>query len=91
MIIKTTSSIYEINLENKIIRRLMGVNAPTSRQEKDGEWKPFLDIFIPDVGQSFLIVWEYVEQEGRRTVFKTTMSSPIKEIIANPVVKDSYF
>ena len=42
MIYKTeTGSLYQVDEENKRVRRIEGVKAPTPRQGKDGEWKEY--------------------------------------------------
>ena len=75
MIVRTSSgSIYEIDEDNKCIRRLTGSIAPTPRQGEDNQWKPFDQIIFVD--DQMVIVWEYVDG-----LAKTTVSSPILEVI----------
>ena len=57
MIFRTQSgSTYEIELENKRIRRLDGKKAATSRQGKDGEWKTY-DTLIPETPTVGMCLW----------------------------------
>lgn len=39
--ITTRNSTYEVDRENKRVRRVAGVNAPTAYQGEDGEWQSF--------------------------------------------------
>lgn len=60
MIIRTRNSIYEIDFDNKRVRRLTGTAAPTPRQKADGEYRDYLSIAPnpPIVGESLLIIWD---------------------------------
>jgi hypothetical protein len=58
MIFYTESqSAYEVDLQNKRVRRLRGAADPTPRQGKDGEWKEYTDISPIVVGLSVAIFW----------------------------------
>jgi hypothetical protein len=54
-----SGSVYEINTDSKKIRRLKGTEDPTPRQGKDGEWRPYADIFPNpiQVGKGVVIAW----------------------------------
>lgn len=54
--ITETGSVYEVDSDNKRIRRLNGNSDPTIRQGKDGEWKSFESIEI-SVNESAVIFW----------------------------------
>ena len=78
MIIKTQSgSTYQLDQENKRVRRLHGTQAPTSFQRQDGEYREYIEIAGLEVGKSFVIVWK-----GREDGFvqPATITSPIVEI-----------
>ncbi len=76
-VLTETGSIYQIDHANKLIRRLEGKNAPTTRVGKDGEWKPFEAIESSFYGDSGLsIVWRIDETE-EGPVKRTTQTSPV--------------
>jgi hypothetical protein len=86
-----SNSLYEINQKTKQIRRLVGLNNPTPRMGADGNWKDYQSISEIIIGQSLIIVWETLLEDGRST-YRTTMTSPIKSIQylddANEYLKD---
>jgi hypothetical protein len=58
MIFKTiTGSVYEIDNENKQLRRVNGLEDPTPRVGLDGVWKPFVEVTTPVVGKPVTILW----------------------------------
>jgi hypothetical protein len=76
MIVKTkTGSVYEIDEQNKRVRRMQGVIDPTPRQGKDGEWKEYKTVAVvgqpPAVG--FFFDWTGLGNG--------TLTSPIVELI----------
>jgi hypothetical protein len=52
--VETKNSVYEIDTDAKQIRRVNGVNPPTSSQEADLLWKPYTWLIGPELGQSML-------------------------------------
>lgn len=46
----TNNSTYEVNQEQKLFRRLAGVNAPRGSQPLDGDWEPYEEIAGLEVG-----------------------------------------
>jgi len=52
-----SGSVYEVDCEDKKIRRLNGIKSPTARQGKDGEWKNYSDLLLTK-GASCIIVWD---------------------------------
>lgn len=62
MIVKTEFSAYEIDLVNKQVRRLSGVNSPTARQGEDGEWRHYYNIDLVD--NTLMFIWD---DQGRAT------------------------
>jgi hypothetical protein len=80
MIVKTqTGSLYEIDEDNKQVRRLHGTKQATKLQG-DNEWKKYAFIADAEVGQSLLIIWA---DKAEGYAVPTTITSPITEI--NPV------
>ena len=69
-----SGSVYELDRENKCIRRLTGIANPTPRQGKNGEYRTYLYIHpeLPELNESLLITW-YIE-DG---IHKCTETSPI--------------
>lgn len=41
-----SGSLYEVDESKKLVRRLFGTKAATSRQGNDGEWRSYSDIFL---------------------------------------------
>jgi len=52
-----SGSLYEVDTENKKIRRLNGKKDPTPRQGKDGEWRGYLGELSVTIGQPVWIIW----------------------------------
>lgn len=57
-----TGSLYEVDFDKKMIRRLAGLFPAQPRQGEDGVWKAYLDIEGPIVGQGCLIMWPLTER-----------------------------
>lgn len=53
--VRTQNSTYEINDDDKLIRRIRGVAEPTKRQGEDGQWQSFTSITPYEDG--LLINW----------------------------------
>lgn len=51
-----SGSTYEVDKDNKQVRRLNGKNDPTPRQGQDGQWRKYADISVV-VGDSAMIFW----------------------------------
>lgn len=62
MIFNTNRSQYEIDLEQKLIRRISGIRPPTKRQGQDGVWQPYLDASMVSIGSPVYV--ELREHEG---------------------------
>jgi hypothetical protein len=45
-LIKTQNSMYELDVENKQVRRLIGTKEPTYNQGNDGEYKQYSEIVL---------------------------------------------
>lgn len=54
-----SGSVYEVNTDSKKVRRLQGMNDPTPRMGKEGEWRPYFSLLPdpPEVGSQVVIVW----------------------------------
>jgi len=77
MLFRTESgSSYEVSLKEKKIRRLSGINDPTSRQGSDGEWKEYFSISNPVIGKGLWIAWK-IENSHLGKIAKSTITSPI--------------
>ena len=84
MIVRTeTGSVYEINHEEKLIRRQSGEGPPTDRME--GGWRPFEDIFAGQLGMPLVIVWgddvAALDPDAPPPIAKTTITSRVVEIV----------
>lgn len=81
MIFQTVSgSLYELDRSNNRIRRLIGINNPTDRQGKDGEWKQYSTVSAIKVGIPVVIVWEMYEHDKDLVQYKTTVTSNVVDI-----------
>jgi len=76
-----TGSLYEIDCDQKLIRRLSGKVGPSSRQGADGEWKKYSHTFPiePVVGSGIMIIWED-DQSISKNCFPATLTSVIVSI-----------
>lgn len=75
-VLTQTKSVYEIDADNKRIRRLQGVKDATARQGKDGDWRTYRDI-SPRADGGLIIVWAVVNNDDGEIVFQTTQTSPV--------------
>lgn len=53
-----SGSVYEVDLEQKRCRRLIGTKNPQPRQGPDGQWKSFEAILGPEVGENCIFFWD---------------------------------
>lgn len=78
-----TGSLYEVNYDEKKIRRVTGTHDPTNHQGKDGEWKDFLEV---NTDYGYLeVIWRIEKADGGFIV-RRTVSSNIVSMVKN--VKD---
>lgn len=76
MKIKTESgSIYELDLLEKRFRRVSGEGSPTLRLGSDGEWRNYLAVTFPRVGDRVWVTWGHTEHASQ-----CTTTSPVAEI-----------
>lgn len=57
LFIRTLHSLYELDEDNKLIRRLEGKNPPTPRFADDGDWKDYERIDGAGTGHRTLVHW----------------------------------
>lgn len=69
-----TGSSYEVDTNEKRIRRVMGTHAPTPRQGNDKEWKSYHWISDIELRKPVLIAWD---AEGKAT--ETSLVTIISE------------
>lgn len=75
-----TGSVYEVDRQAKLVRRLSGRGNPTQRVGTDGEWKPYANLaFEPQVGSRLWIVWSY--GDGADGSDRCTVTSTVTEIV----------
>jgi hypothetical protein len=92
--ITVSGSVYEVDSDNKRLRRLTGRTDPTPRLGKDGEWRKYAEMFPSPIekGKQVLITWgedvallpDTVVDEGEHPL-KITMTSPVVEVFDVPV------
>jgi len=65
--ITESGSVYEVNEEEKLIRRISGNRKPTERQGEDGEWKKYHALIRlgDDIEYSVYILWD---NQGHGTI-----------------------
>lgn len=68
-----SGSIYQVDEENKRIRRITGKTPPHRTFAPDGKWKPFEEITFIEVGLSACIKWP-------EAVGGSTITSVVREI-----------
>lgn len=77
-----SGSVYELDQDNKRIRRLSGVKDPTPRQGADGQWKTYVHLKTePEPGNDLYICWSVGDGEGGSD--RCTVTSRIEEILPN--------
>lgn len=69
----TRNSVYEVDDQNLLVRRLEGVSDPTANVVKDGLWQPYLR--VDDLGASGLAI-EWADSTKHTT--HTLTSSVLK-------------
>ena len=95
-LVKTENSMYELDVENKQIRRLTGSRPPTFSQGEDGEYKTYLEILH---GPANCVPWfmeptahsDIIDESAVGSILvifwpdsnKYTHTSKIKEVINN--------
>lgn len=78
-----SGSVYEVNEEEKQIRRLSGLNKPSESQGEDGEWKEYEILCSSSFGllkeeEPAVIVWGFDKlSDNGSGILKTTVTSPI--------------
>ena len=72
----TENSLYEVDVGNKLIRRVSGKYDPTPRQGADGGWKHYVELNNLHKGQCALIVWNILEDGTKQA----TLTSEITQI-----------
>lgn len=70
-VISTANSVYQVDEDNRLIRRVLGVNQPTPRQGDDGQWKEYKSIGLG--GDGLLIIWEYNPDGSARCTWTSTV------------------
>ncbi len=76
--VRTASgSIYEIDEDNRRIRRLHGNSDPTPRQGADGEYKVYKEIMIA-ANKAMIIVWETTSNNDGDLICRTTATSAVE-------------
>lgn len=82
-----SGSAYEMDTENKCVRRLNGGADPTPRQGKDGEWRAYESTSGARVGEQVLIIWDHrttpLLSGSPVGAAPATVTSPVKEILSN--------
>lgn len=86
-----SGSVYEVDTTKKQIRRLNGVGDPSPRMGKDGQWRPYREVYGGEVGKSLTIIWgmntellpgtrDEIANEGGGFAIPTTVTSPVVSV-----------
>jgi hypothetical protein len=75
VIFRTENSVYEIDQEQKLVRRLAGLNEPRGHMAADLEWTEYVSLYLV-VGRQAYIHW---------TDGKTRVTSPVRDIFGQLV------
>ena len=86
VVFRTENSAYEVDQEQKLFRRLAGVNSPTNAQYPDGEWQSYDRIELR-LNEPALIYYKPDSNWGKRTsivrdIQGTLVGEPAREVIA---------
>lgn len=73
--ITVSGSLYEVNLDTKQVRRLIGIKDPTPRQGEDGNWREYKEITPITTGHPVVFIWNFLIDRA-----ESTMTSIVKEI-----------
>lgn len=63
MIVETQNSIYEIDEQDRQVRRLEGFTVPTARFGANGAWRPYAHLSPLEVGKRMVITWPATGEE----------------------------
>jgi hypothetical protein len=77
-----TGSVYELDLAGRRVRRLNGTLGTSERAGHSGEWRSFLEITDPQVGESMMIAWRYNTETD---ILETTLTSLVVEVTLEPL------
>ena len=72
--ILTENSMYEVDRDNGLVRRVLGMNPTTEYIGTEGVWRPYHSAEI--VGDLLVIIWGYNPDKG---ALETTITSPVQE------------
>lgn len=76
--ITESGSVYEVDHDNKRVRRLSGVKDPTPRQGKDGEWKTYVELNTELFPGCLFFIWEH-PGKGTRTSPVVGMNKDVQD------------
>lgn len=78
-----SGSVYEVDILERRVRRLTGLNAPTPRVGKDGEWKTFTLVSSITPGAPVLFVWRFDEGPDQTSQWaRSTVTSRVQVVTA---------
>lgn len=76
-----SGSVYHVDHDNKLVRRVEGKHPPTNYQGHDSMWRPFYAV-VRTQDNALGFVWQVndsatVTVEGAQMHFRTTITSPV--------------
>lgn len=78
-----TGSIYEVDYNKKMARRLCGKASPTPRQGNDGDWKEWDNCSDITEGKSVMFIWNWDTEPKGEMIGRSTVTSAVKKIHLN--------
>jgi hypothetical protein len=81
-----SGSVYDVDHDEKRIRRVHGRHGPTDTQPQDGIWRRFSGLEGPTAGQSMIVYWATEAAGAKETDFgfRTTVVTQVTEIDPDP-------
>lgn len=74
--VRTRNSLYEIDWNHYLVRRVDGAVDPTDRFSPGGEWKPFVEILQYEEGKPLVVKWP----DGQPVLRDHTVSSDVQSL-----------
>lgn len=84
MVFYTKTSAYEVDLQDKRVRRLRGTESPTLRIGFDGVWKNYANISAIMEGLPVLIIWiseHPLHDSSDPKIIPTTLTSAVENVV----------
>lgn len=71
-----TGSVYQVDYERKLARRVSGNGEPTANFGRDARWNPYADVVRTPTG-ALAFIWQVNPVDGGMVHFRTTITSTV--------------